>query len=434
MNERNYKDLYKGNKLLLFICVVIGALIVARDVGGIYINKYILLFACVGTMPFLGYSNFLCLLGFLFALTFGIPSTYIYLVAAVVLAIKVRWLRRIQLIPFAFFVIAELILSVVYSSSTGIVSYVGYFSRLFIFFVLINDKKTNVDYKKILRYFVVGILIFIVAVLAIYLKDNTLQDIFAGIVRIGNTSEYLHAESISEGMKMSTNTNYVAYFCVVGVACCYTLYQFSEKKIIWAAMLFSIFIMGSTTVSKTYFGISAIIFLVILNGTLFGKLSVIKKVFFSAVIIAGVIALLNMGTVDALLNRFSKVDYIFQDSRTIIFTEYMNAIFEKPLALIFGTGVFTHREVLFAGQSTHNALQQVLVSYGVVGFVVFFVTLYKAVAIKFRGISMRWANNSARYCPFLVALLFTQTIQLLQPCDLMLPYIIGVFAIRVFDN
>lgn len=434
MKEKKYSSAL-NDKLLIVSCILIGTMIFMRDIAGIGYSKYILLVICVWVMPFLKYSNFLCLLGFLIAVTFGIPSTYVYLIAVIFFLIKKRFkVDKFAIIIFIIFLLWEMVLSTVWQSSFGIATYIGYFSKLFFLFILIREKE-DVDSKKILKFFVLGVLVFISVVVLMYLKDNSFEDILNGRVRIGEASWYLSTDSISEGMKMSTNTNNVAYFCIVGMACCLVLLNV-EKKLIWSIVFFAIFALGSFTVSKTFFLLAAFLLVIYLNIMLFTKyLSFGKRLVLSAVIIAGVLILLNTGTVDALLGRFSKVDYLLQDSRTEIFWEYLNAFWDNPSCVLTGAGAFTHRTVLFPEKSTHSGLEQILVSYGVIGFGVFICYCFSAFWGEYKCVhAPRLVDRIVSITPALAILVFTQTIQFLNPTDLMLPLIIGYFALRCAES
>lgn len=426
------KNRYSRNDILLFfICLLVGSMIIGRDVIGVSLNKYILLSACVFGMPFLSYSNFLGLLGFLFALTFGIPSTYIFTFAVVVLVLKKsNELNKATIAIFILFFVLELILSVVYNSEFNINTYIGYFSRLFLFFILIKENSNRVDFINISKYFTVGVLVFVSVVLAMYLKNNSFLDIFNGLNRIGDTSLYLFIDSTQEGMKMSTNPNYVAYYCLVGMGCCVTFYHL-EKKYFWLLLLFIIFFMGSLTLSKTFFFLSALLFVFLVFLTLRGKLSFGKK-FFGLIVICFVIyEFLKTEIFIALLNRFENVEYLFQDSRTTILKGYMEAFLSRLGIFLFGAGAFTQRQILSPSVSVHSGLAQILFAYGVFGFLIFVgYCLYELYIInKYREV-ITISERISVATPIIAVILFTQTIQFINPVDLMFPYLIGMFVLR----
>ena len=425
----------RNDRFLLLICTIIFGLILARDIGGIGVNKYLLLSVSVVGMLFLSYSNFLCLLGVLFFFFFGIPSTYIYLAAVFVYLFKKRHkLDRTSIGILLFFMAWELTHSLVYASTFGPVTYVGYFCRLFLLFSLIRENDDTVDRTKIVKCFSIGVLFFISVMVLMYLKDNYIDYILKGWVRIGGSTEYIPQATVQEGMKMSTNTNNVAYFCVVGMAgFLYLIYR--ERKAIWSVFFFAVFALGSFTVSKTFFMISPLLIVCLINLVLFtSKVSVVQRILISVTFVVGIGVLLNTGTVNALFDRFDKVDYMLQDSRSVIFVEYWNAFWDHPLVALFGAGAFTHRQVLYPAQSTHNGLQQILVSYGFTGFVIFVTFLVRCLRQQISRSHAKGFGFLIKMVPLTVAFLFTQTIQFLNPPDLMLPYIIGMLAISADKN
>ncbi len=430
----NKSAIYKNSindKLVILFCLAISAMILLRDAAGISYNKFVLLVVCVGGMPLLTYSNFLCLLSFLFGVTFGIPSTYVYLIAVLMLIVKKK--ERLSLQPlflFAVFFLMEVILGLFYGSSYDIVSYVGYFCRLFLFFVLISEESKEIDYQKTVKFFSFGVLIFVLAVVAVFLQDNSFEDIFEGYVRIGNADLYLSQDSVSEGMKMSTNTNNLAYFCVAGMGSCLSVY-FYEKKFRWVLLFFVIFIFGTLTISKTFFFLSALLIVILLNISFFGGMGFGKRLFVSLTVVGVVLVVLESGAFEALLGRFEEVDFILQDSRSDILADYLKEFFKKTMIILFGSGAFSHRDVLLPGRSIHTGLGQILVSYGILGFVLFVGFCFSVADRTLRESNLKKRTHKlAVLAPLLISVLYTQTIQFLNPCDLMLPYIVGMFALK----
>lgn len=422
----------KGNLILILSCILITGLIFIRDIVDIDFSRYILLVFCVAPIPFLSYSNFLCLMGFLFALTFGIPSTYVYLVAAITLLFHIgsRKFDAKALALFLVFVAWELFLSaLIHPTDTPLTTYVGYFSRLFIFFMLICENRREINYNKVLRAFCLGVFVFISIVVLIYFKDNTFEAIENGWVRLGNIQDYSESGA-AKLIQMSTNTNNVAYFCIAGMACCLTL-LYTEKRFFWSVLFFSIFAMGSLTISRTFFFLSAVLLVVHFFVVLLGAFPVYQKVILACLIVAGVFIFLEIGTIEIVSNRVDEAGGVLQDSRSMIFAEYWNAFWSDFQSVVMGAGALDHVELYSMKMSTHNALQQILISYGLGGFLIFFVFLMAQLRKGFSAIKKRSAAEiMMKMIPFIIIFIFIQTIQFINPPDLMLIYIMGMFALR----
>lgn len=132
----------------------------------------------------------------------------------------------------------------------------------------------------------------------------------------------------------------------------------------------------------------------------------------------------------ALENRFIDETVETGGSRTTIFKKYTD-IYLSDLRFIFlGTGVTRYVAVAGTGGAIHNGTQQILVCCGAVGLIVYLVLLIGATqkACKARKHEKMFIAN---WLPVLSVIAFTQTIQFLNSTMLMLPYVIGAYAIRV---
>lgn len=418
----------KNNNWLLYIsCLIIGALILVRDVGDVSYNKYVLLAVCCLPMLFLNYSNFLGLLSFLFALTFGIPSNFIYVIAAVVLVVKTK-----EKIPnsafemFAVFAIWTIVDNMIYDGVFG-ASFWGYVTRLFLFFVLISTENKEVDYNKAISLFAIGVTITSVAIIGYYLKTNSLDSMINFGTRLGDASTYFD-EGETQGMKMNTNANSLACYCICAMGCCINVFMRSRKPL-WAIMFFLIFGLGMLTVSRTFIVLGVVMTLSFVFMTSKGNLPWYIKLLFDLISGIAIFYFLQSDFISLFGNRFNN-ESLIEDSRGVIFAGYWDAFWSDTASIIMGAGVFTHREVLFDAQSTHNMLQQILVSYGLAGFLIFVIYLIKTFASTYTTIVGISTMKKAALITIIATLLFQQTIQYLTPHDLMLPTIIGMFAMK----
>lgn len=420
------------HKIVFYLCVVVGALLVFRDIIGIPVHKYLLLAVCSVTMPFLAYGELLCLLAFLFALTFGIPSNYIFIIAALVMMVKCRF-KVSTIVVFSTFVCWDLALTFAYGTASSLTTYLGYFMRLFFFFFILSEDFKGVDCRRVVKYFTAGITLFIVIVAAIYLKDNPLSHIINGYTRLGNVSDYW-METGHVGMIMSSNTNNVAYFCIAGMATALSLF-YVEKKPLWLCLFLVIFALGALTVSKAFY-MCALLQMAVFGYTVIkSKLDRRKKIILAAIFAAVLLVLLLSGVLNAFLKRFEGLDFFLQDVRSEIFVQYLVAFFTNPAAMLFGGGTFSYHAVYGIENSVHNGTEQILISYGVFGFVAFITFI--VFAIKRQVSSLKKLETKTKLIlvlPLAMTVLFVQTIQFLNPADLMLPVIIAVMALKIGTN
>lgn len=130
------------------------------------------------------------------------------------------------------------------------------------------------------------------------------------------------------------------------------------------------------------------------------------------------------------VNRFSERNLGSGGGRVELFDEYNNFLYENPSYLIFGISVLGYKEVAYKiWNSTHNGIQQIYLCTGVVGFVIFIlaaVMFYREFIANTHGPMYRWM-------PFLIAVLFLQTLQFLNPHILMLPLVMTAFILKIRD-
>ena len=97
--------------------------------------------------------------------------------------------------------------------------------------------------------------------------------------------------------------------------------------------------------------------------------------------------------------------------------------------LLFGSGAAHYRQAYHMPTSIHNGSMQVLLSYGIVGGLLFAFGMaepvYHTIYFAEKRIKLFY------WLPMLSIVLFVQTIQFVNPAYLMMPYIIGVYSIQL---
>ena len=393
------------NGLLNISCLIIGALILVRDVGDVSYDKFVLLAVCCLPMFFLNYSNFLCLLSFLFALTFGIPSNFIYVIAAVVLLFKTKEkIPNTAFTMFAVFAVWAIVDNMIYDGIFG-ASFWGFVTRLFLLFVLISTDNKEVDYNKAISLFAIGVAITSVAIIGYYLKTNSLDS----MINFGTA-------------------NSLACYCICAMGCCINVFMRSRKPL-WAIMFFLLFGLGMLTVSRTFIILGVVMTLAFIFMASKGNLPWYIKLLFVIISTIAIYYFLQSDFISQFGSRFRN-EKLLEDSRGAIFAGYWDAFWSDLASVFLGAGVFTHREVLFNAQSTHNMFQQILVSYGLIGFLILIFFLFKTFVSSYTTIVGSSTMKKTALITIVATLLFQQTIQYLTPHDLMLPTIIGMFALK----
>ena len=105
----------------------------------------------------------------------------------------------------------------------------------------------------------------------------------------------------------------------------------------------------------------------------------------------------------------------------------MEFLWNNPSRLIFGTGSIFYRQVCNLSHSMHNGVQQILVSYGILGFIPMLVVLIRPIIKYFKKNKF----ELLKLLPILAVFMFIQTIQFLNPNNLLLPYAVAVLCMRI---
>ena len=409
---RNYFNIY-----------IIGlvALLAIRDIAGVSFSKFLLVIYCLGFLAYAPVDCFAPMLCFTFPLTWGLPYTYIYFGA-----ICLFWLKR-KKVPgraFAcslFFLSLEFIASIWYID-TDYALILKYISTLTIFFTFLYDD--YIDKKSCVRAFYIGSIVLCVIILITTFKSapsNWLYLFSKGWFRFGSKQ----AENI-EGMMISVNANTLAYYSIVGICLSYSYLPDSKGKERWfylsALALFTV--SGVLTVSISWmlvFVVCSLLF--VFTQTRSPKAVILTAIgMISAFLIARIALSRTPELLTAFTTRLTTVDLSTGDARTDLMLDYHNAFWNNPRFIFLGTGVTQYRQITNISNSFHNMIQQIFVSYGVIAGIIFFVGILSPI----RNVG-RHSTVLLDWLPMIGVLVFTQTIQFINPESLMLPYVIAYF-------
>lgn len=414
----------RNNKLVLLISVVIvTAMIYLRDFGFFEFSSVQLAAVSVALALLMPYNEFMAYLFFLFPLIPGLPASYIIPLLSVLWVFKNK--KRIN-IPaicfFLFFASLELIHFGFYTFEKDILFVVRYLSCLFLFVMCFADNSDSEEYNRRALFFCIGVAVLIVGV-----TTNT-------TILVGNIAEYggrvgevtLLDESMDGVIRLSLNPNGLAFLSLTATA---ISMSFLSQKKGNSALIISILVLslvaGVLSLSRTWVVAFAFTILVYL---LSGRASRTGKFVGYLCVVGAAAFLVVKGSVyiDAFAGRFGDETVSSAGSRTGIFSTYHNFMFEHIEYLFFGTGAAYYNDVVNATTSVHNSIQQVFVSYGIVGLAVFAIAASK-IWLKNRGGLVIWL-------PVLSVFLFMQAIQFLNPFFNMFPILAAFQVVRGYEN
>lgn len=423
---KNETTMTKKDKYLLYLLVAgLSILLILRDVNGISINKFIYFGFAVALMAAANYHTLINMICFILPLVCGLPGTYIMPCAFALLLVKKGSIKAMQVIPVLVISLLELFAALSYPSTdfAAIINYV-FFAAVMIF--LIQDD-SNIDYNRCIMLYLLGTLLLCYVILAATFADapkNWMKMFADGQFRIGDG----HVDT--GAMTLKVNANSLAYYSLVGIACGLLLTEKAKgiKKVWYIALVVFFAIAGFLTISRSWLLLTAVCLLLYILSRLRKP-----KQFFALFLVLAVVSVLvfcwlekNPELLAGFETRFNDETVETGGGRSRIFKRYTHIFFSNFRFIIMGTGVTQYKAVADYHGSFHNGTQQILVSCGIIGFLLYMVVLIPPVLKARRGKKIPLAY----WLPLIGVVAFTQTIQFLNPTMLMLPYIIGIYALR----
>lgn len=407
--------------LPLFL-IVFSATLFYRDLVGADINKILLVFLTLACAVFVEYNSVVYLLYFLFPLSCGIPGNYIYPLLIIVLLCRYSKTGFGQLCFFGIVAILELMHYPFYCFDINIADVAGYLSVVFLVSYLIANRDKDIDNSKCVIFYCLGVCVLFVVIISNSMSIIGTGDMLEESVRLGAVKAY--GEMDETRMMLSANANNIAYYSITSLSC--LLLLFYKKKInillFWGILAITV-AGGILSVSRTWMISAALCFILY---SLSQKGNFLKWALMMIAIIVGltVVILNNDLLLGMIVDRFTgdSENLATAGDRTLLFREYNEYLLGHPLVLILGAGAVYYHDVTLCSNATHNSIQQIVVSYGLLGLAIFIRTFVIVCRRIFKG------NRFIYWIPLICTVFFLQSIQLLNPFFLMQP-LVAAFAI-----
>lgn len=324
-------------------------------------------------------------------------------------------LCTIELIDYAFFA----------DGNAEIKKSLMYCSFVVTIFYLIFLDNTVIDKKLFVRLYCYSTVLVLIFIFVSTILQWGFLHILTGY-RIGDVGGYSDLNTKSETQAMFTlNANSLGY---------YALYVFStlligvkkldfNRYIYMLLMLLTIFI-GFLSFSRTFLLLSALLFIIsILSDYSF------KKIFLSVVISLFAVIYLSSMLSDissGFINRFNNGEFKSAGGRTELFESYNEYFLDNPQYWLTGTGVAYYKDICKQSNSMHNGTQQIYINTGFIG-VLTFIAMFIAFKRKYNIHRL----SKPYYLPLIGVSIFLQTLQFLNPTELMCPIILVAMVLRI---
>ncbi len=271
--------------------------------------------------------------------------------------------------------------------------------------------------KIVLRSFVFMDAYFMLEVLLVTIKYLNFSTLVSSGFRFGTLEDYVVGKPT-----LFDNENMVGLFALVGIGILLVLLINDEKKKIQNILLiiyFSFF--GLLTTSKTF--IICLVFMVTLFILYIYRLSFFKALGITVVTVTGVVYAINtvlLNEVQRVILRFHAAD--LSTGRNDLLKEYNRYIFSDWKRVTFGIGLQNVVEKSGVHNSPHNATQELLLCWGIIGVVAILVLT----VIVLKNVRYKFTKKPALFYYILpiVFVVYIQTIQFIR-----LPAIFGLVIV-----
>lgn len=417
--------------------VTIFALLLFRDIFNIGVNKYIFVALTALFFLFSDYLTCVYILVFLMPLFCGLPAAHIRLIALMILLLKNRRISRGTLLLSGFVAAAEVVAATWYpASSFGDV--IGYISAPILFFYFLWEngyhEQIGIDYKKCIDLFLLAFA-FICGIMLINSVSKASGGIIQYLVGGGFRTNFKETGAV-EGVAIRMNANTFADFICVSVSLCLILVNWLKRRgdgsSGYYVLAFVFSCLGILSLSRTCIILLLLIWSIYIILNMKSPKQVMGSIILAVIAVTTVVTIMDKipALSDSIMNRFQDSNTQTAGGRTELFSAYMDVFIHNPRFMLIGTGVAKYKEIAGVWNSIHNGTQQILVCMGIPGFLIF---VYGMLAPVLRVAKENRVPFLA-WIPLMAGILFTQTIQFLNPTILMFPYILGYYSIKLYSS
>lgn len=410
-------------------CILLTLMLVARDIFSISVSKYILLLIVALFIAIVPYESVIDMVAFMLPLLCGLPSNYIFVLLLIKMALCKKIDRKITIVYIVFVMVWEIAGITFYTQllDNEVVKQIVF---TWTFFSLLFSNE-EFDYFRKLELYLLGTVLVcgvIVSYSILRAPSNWLYLFSKGWYRFGDV-----ALDDIDGMTLRLNSNSLAYFSIIGIMVAIVLIRSRKSKmnVLYATMAFFLVIAGFLSVSRSWILVAILCSLIWLVSEMKGVKGMgitILAFAFGGFLVSKIIASYPE-LLGGILARLTDKSAEGGNGRTELLIEYGSRITNNVGMLLFGSGAAHYRQAYHMPTSIHNGSMQVLLSYGIVGGLLFAFGMaepvYHTIYFTEKRIKLFY------WLPMLSIVLFVQTIQFVNPAYLMMPYIIGVYSIQL---
>ena len=400
----------KKNYNFFFYLVGMCLLLLIRDV--IEVNIPLLVFFCYFSAGycFATFDQCLAISSVLPLLNHGVQTNYIIFVAIVMYVIRFRRSTRINYIHATAILLSLYELMHAFILPFDVAEYLRYvFFFIYIGLILGESRiqELMVDESIVLKTFIFMDAYFMFEVLLVTVKYMSYSTIISSGFRFGTLEDYVVGKPT-----LFDNENMVGLFALIAIGLLLIqLHRNKKHRILKIAMIVYFLFFGLMTTSKTFIICFAMMFAMFLLYMF--RTSIIKA---TGIMLASVTALLIAANtifaseVQRLMVRFQAAD--LSTGRNDLIKYYNKFIFSDWKRAVFGIGLQEVVEKSGAHNSPHNATQELILCWGIIGLLVILLLAFRIYRKTRKDLEIK--PEIVYYLPAIMFLIFIQTIQFIR--------------------
>lgn len=371
-------------RITLILIGLFSVLLLLRDLGGTGVPRIMFIAISIAVCIIGKKSDIFCLMAFLAPVAEGTPYKYIAVIALVILLLKQKMRVHVK----GLFLMISILLIELLSAFRGSFSFADYFrftGVFFITFLRMIDTDDQYDNLGMVKMYLFGYIVAMVDIFGQMQRQYSWADFLKMKVRFGNTRQLLGSDT--EGMLLSYNPNTLGTICILAAMFCLLLYH-KEKRPRYPVLFVLASLIGITTQSRTFLivYILAIVLYICLSCRSFS--TAIKSLFGFAIGGTFIYILANRllsNYIQSFSERLATDD--ISGGRIEIMQYYFSKMFQHIDRLIIGVGLQNYQAKYGYNMSAHNATQEVLITWGIIGLIIVIVLFVIII------------QNAKRLCP-----------------------------------
>lgn len=413
---------------LVFFSVLLSILVLVRDLGYADIPQFVFILYVTIACIVLPYKSLKPFSFFLLTFWWAIHGLGALAVFFALIIKSGKWNGK-QILFTILILSLELISFATYSFTVEINKFIVYAIMISMFFyILFDDTDDEENLRKCIKWFILGTVIVISIIIIHYITLFSFEVMLMGGMRIGGDDDIFIQGEADTTRYAAMNANTLAYCSITAFALALIVKDvFKTQATRWICILL-LLVAGLLSTSRTWLLVLAIVlFFYFVYSNTKGKLGL--------AVFAGLLLLLAVQYTDyseAFTSRFedrmSSQNIESAGERTELLDAYNTFLHDNPDYLLMGTGAIYYKKVCHVWNSVHNGTQQILVCYGILGILVFVACVYVFYKCYIRKRKIPFLY----YVPFLGCFLFDQSIQFLNPVQLMFPFLATLLPMKLY--